>query len=86
MREAGYPDFVVTGWLGFFIRSQTPPDVLKKLQDNLIAVLNEPEIKNKFLEMGGIPGGRPQADFDKFVKDEVSRWGDVITRAKLSLD
>lgn len=86
MKESGYPDFVVTGWLGFFVRSQTPPDIVKKLQENLIAVLNDPEIKNKFIEMGGMPGGSPQPVFSNFVSAEVQRWSDLIERAKLSLD
>lgn len=86
MRESGYPNFVVTGWLGFFIRSKTPPEIQKKLQENLIAVLNEPEVKSKFIEMGGIPGGHAQSVFSKFVGAEVIRWGDLIDRAKLSLD
>ena len=86
MRESGYPNFVVTGWLGFFIRAKTPPEIQKKLQENLIAVLNEPEVKTKFTEMGGIPGGHPQPVFSKFVGSEVIRWGDLIDRAKLSLD
>ncbi len=86
MRESGYPDFVVTGWLGFFIRSHTPPDIVKKIQENLIAVLNDPEIKSKFIEMGGIPGGSPQPAFSKFVSAEVTRWSDLIERTKLSLD
>ena len=86
MRESGYPDFVVTGWLGFFIRAQTPPETQKIIQDNLIAVLNDPEIKNKFIEMGGLPGGSPQPAFSKFVSVEVTRWGDLIDHSKLSLD
>lgn len=86
MRESGYPNFVVTGWLGFFIRTKTPLEIQKKLQENLIAVLNEPEVKTKFIEMGGIPGGHPQPVFSKFVGAEVIRWGDLIDRAKLSLD
>lgn len=86
MRESGYPNFVVTGWLGFFIRAKTPPEIQKKLQENLIAVLNEPEVKSKFTEMGGIPGGHPQPVFSNFVQAEVIRWSDLIDRAKLSLD
>ncbi len=86
MQEAGYPDFVVTGWLGFFARANTPPDILKKISDNLIVVLNEPEVIAKFIAMGGSPGGRPQSAFKRFVDDEVIRWTDLIERAKLSLD
>ena len=86
MREAGYPDFVVTGWLGFFIRANTPPEIQQKIQDNLIAVLNDPEVKNKFIEMGGIPGGTPQPVFSKYVGSEIMRWSDLIDRTKLSLD
>ncbi len=86
MRESGYPNFVVTGWLGFFVRAKTPPEIQKKIQENLIAVLNDPEIQIKFTEMGGIPGGSPQPVFSKFVGEEVVRWSALIDRAKLSLD
>ena len=86
MRQSEHPDIVVTGWLGFFVHAEASPEIIQKLQENLIVVHKRPEIDSKFAEMGGIPGGRFQADFNGFVSDEVVRWGDLIKRTTLSLD
>jgi tripartite-type tricarboxylate transporter receptor subunit TctC len=86
MAQAGFNDFVVMGWLGFFASSQTPPAILAKLQENLIASMQDPEIVSKLQQTGGIPGGRSQASFSAMVNDEIQRWGGLIKKSNLSLD
>lgn len=86
MTEAGVPDFVVQGWLGFFAAAKTPPEVLAKMQTSLEKVLQDPEVVRRFREMGGIPGGEPQSQFAALVGAEQKRWGETIRLANLTLD
>ncbi len=86
MTELGMKDFNKVGWMGFFIPAKTPPDVAKKLNDALTAVLNEPELQKRYRDLGGIPGGKPQAQFAKMVSDDQKTWGELITSQKLQLD
>ncbi len=86
MAEAGVKDFVVQGWLGVFVAAKAPPEVIAKMQASLAKVLQDPDVARRFREMGGIPGGEPQARFAELVSMEQKRWGDTIRGANLTLD
>ncbi len=86
MAQAGIPDFVVTGWLGFFASSKTPPDVAAKLQEHLLAVMKDPEVVQQFRQMGGMPGGMAPEAFTALVNRDRKMWGDLIRARNLSLD
>ena len=86
MTELGMPDFNKVGWMGFFVPAKTPPEIVKKLTDNLIAVLHMPEVQKRYRELGGRPGGMPSDQFDKMVNDDQKSWGELIVSQKLQLD
>ncbi|MDR0274154.1 MAG: tripartite tricarboxylate transporter substrate binding protein [Burkholderiaceae bacterium] len=86
MAEAGVSDFVVTGWLGFFIAADTPRPVAAKLTDSLRQVLKDPEVVARFEDLGGIPGGQPQAAFAELVERDRARWAETIKASNVQLD
>lgn len=84
--ELGLQDFDKVGWMGFFLPAQTPPAVVRKLTDNLVAVLRDPEVARRYRELGGRPGGMPQAQFTQLVDNDRKSWGALITSRQLQLD
>ena len=86
MTELGMKDFNQVGWMGFFVPAKTPPDIAKKLNDNLTAVLHDPDIIQRYRALGGSAGGMPQAQFSQLVADDQKTWGNLITSQKLQLD
>ena len=86
LAEAGVPNTVVVGWLGFFAPAKTPADVSNKLSNALIQVLGDPEVKRQIGALGATPGGQPQASFARFVGQEVGVWREVIQHSKVELD
>ncbi|EPD34323.1 hypothetical protein HMPREF9701_06083 [Delftia acidovorans CCUG 274B] len=84
--ELGLQDFDKVGWMGFFLPAQTPPAVVRKLTDGLVAVLRDPEVARRYRELGGRPGGMPQAQFIQLVDNDRKSWGALITSRQLQLD
>jgi len=84
--ELGLQDFDKVGWMGFFLPAQTPPAVVRKLTDSLVAVLRDPEVVRRYRELGGRPGGMPQAQFTLLVENDRRSWGALITSRQLQLD
>jgi tripartite-type tricarboxylate transporter receptor subunit TctC len=84
--ELGLQDFDKVGWMGFFLPAQTPPAVVRKLTDSLVAVLRAPEVARRYRELGGRPGGMPQAQFMQLVDNDRRSWGALITSRQLQLD
>ncbi len=76
--EQGYPDFLVTVWWGVMAPAATPRDVVAKLNREINAALQDPELSEKLKGMGArIIGGSP-GDFAKFIDAEIARWGRAV--------
>ena len=79
--EAGVPGFDVASWYGFFFPAKTPPEIVRKLQADTVAVLAEPAIREKLEQLGvGIIGSTPD-ELAAQVRLEAERWGPVIKAA-----
>ncbi|MFT3800607.1 MAG: tripartite tricarboxylate transporter substrate binding protein [Burkholderiaceae bacterium] len=86
MAEAGVPNMVVTAWFGLFAPAGTPQPVLERLQQAASTILQTPEIRKRFAEMGGQAGGNSSAEFAAFVKQQQADWKEIVETAKLSID
>src|SRR6185295_4460156 len=65
------PGYEVTGWLGFGAPKGTPAEVVDKLNREINAVLADPVIRARMLELGSEPLAGSPADFGKLVADET---------------
>ena len=83
--EAGVPGFDVASWYGFFFPAKTPPEIVRKLHADTVAVLAEPAIRDKFEQLGvGIIGSTPD-ELAAQVRLEAERWGPVIKAAGIKV-
>ena len=83
MVESGFPDIVVTAWFGFFAPAKTPPAVIDRIYRSTKSVLALPEIKARFAELGGTPGGDTPEQFRAYVAAERQKWAQVAVLAKV---
>ena len=86
MAEAGIKDMVVTAWFGFVAPAGTPAEIVNKIQQATKKVLETPEIKQRFAELGGTPGGGTPAEFGAFMDKEQASWRKIVEAAKLSME
>ena len=85
--ESGGPkDFAVTGWNAVAVPPGLPPAVAEKIRADIEQALTGPEVAEKFKTFGYEQFPTTRAQFTQFVKDESQRFGDVIRKAKVSLD
>ena len=86
MTELGMKDFDKVGWMGFFLPAKTPPAVVTKLTQNLIALLKDPAVVQRYRELGGRAGGMEAQNFTKMVERDSKDWGNLIRSQNLRLD
>lgn len=84
--EQGIKDYVTSTWAGMLAPAQTPPAILKRVADEIAAIVKMDDVRAKLESMGTIPVGSTPADFEKFIADETAKWGKVIRSANVSLD
>jgi tripartite-type tricarboxylate transporter receptor subunit TctC len=82
MIEAGVPDFVVAGWLGFAVPANTPGAIVSRLNTELNRIAQNPAVKEKLLIQGFemLPLGSPEAAA-KQIADDQALWLPIIKQS-----
>jgi tripartite-type tricarboxylate transporter receptor subunit TctC len=78
MAEAGVPGFELSPFYGVMTRAGTPPEVLAKLNRDLVAILRNPAVRARIATLGGDPVGNSQAEFAEFLRTEAVKWGKLV--------
>jgi tripartite-type tricarboxylate transporter receptor subunit TctC len=86
LTEVGVPDFEVTTWYAMWAVKGTPKDVVDKMYQEVAKALAQPDIRKIWEEQGAVAGGQPPAEFGRFVRSEVQRWGRVVKEANIKID
>lgn len=84
--ESGYPDFEAVGWAMIFAPAGTPDDVVKYLNQKINAILESPEMAKALNERGGQPLVYSPENGQRFVADEVEKWGKAVKRSGAAID
>jgi len=84
--ESGVPDVVVMSWIGLIGPAKIPRPVVDRLNAELNASLNTPEMKEKMFALGvRVTPGPPEA-FQSEIKKDYDRFGPVIKAAGITVE
>lgn len=84
MREAGITGGEVGAWHGVLAPTGTPSEIVNQLNAEIAKALVASDVKQRLVEIGFDPVPGSPAQFDRFIKSEISRWAKVIRAAKIS--
>jgi tripartite-type tricarboxylate transporter receptor subunit TctC len=84
--ESGYPGFDVTLWLGFFAPSGTPPAVMKRLETELLHVVQSPDVKEQMTRQGLEPHSATSAQLAKLVRAEIENYKTAFKTAGIKIE
>jgi tripartite-type tricarboxylate transporter receptor subunit TctC len=79
--EAGLPGFEIISWGGMFAPAGTPAAIVLKLNQQINAALETPDVKERYSRIGVEPAGGPPQVLAKLVASEQKRWSKVIADA-----
>jgi tripartite-type tricarboxylate transporter receptor subunit TctC len=72
------PGYEASGIYGIGVPKDTPPEIVDKLNREINAALNDPRIKARLADLGGLILSGTSADFAKVLAEEVEKWGKVV--------
>jgi len=81
--ESGFEGFNILQWYGVLAPAKTPPEVVSRLHAEITKILNEPEVRNKVLDLGADPVGRAPAEFATFINSEIEKYRTLAAQAKI---
>ena len=83
---ANLPGYEATSWFGIVGPANMPADILNKDSTVLMAAINSPSVKEKYLAMGAQPVGNTPAQFATFIKNEITKWTKVVKDSGAKVD
>ena len=76
--ESGVPDYDLSGWIALFAPAGSPRPVVERLNAEVTKVLNLPEVRTRFLDLGAEPSPMRVPEFSTWVQHEVSKWTQLV--------
>ncbi|MBA3592979.1 MAG: tripartite tricarboxylate transporter substrate binding protein [Polaromonas sp.] len=82
-KESGLPAFVASSWNALAAPAKTPKDVIARLNKDITAVLNSPDVKKKLADLNVEARASSPEQAAELLAGETKRWGEVIVRARI---
>jgi tripartite-type tricarboxylate transporter receptor subunit TctC len=79
------PGYEITQSWGIVVPTGTPPQVVKRLSEEIMKAMSLPDIRERVLKTGAVPAGDSPAAFEAFIARERQRLSDVITKTGIVL-
>jgi tripartite-type tricarboxylate transporter receptor subunit TctC len=90
--EQGLPGFEATAWFGVLAPAATPAQVVQRLGAEMNAIALDPAFRQRMASLGAEPpgltpdGGTSPETFAAFLRGEIAKWADVVTRANIRVE
>lgn len=81
--EAGLPGFAVDVWFGLLAPAGTPRPIVDKVNRAVGAVLQNPEMRARLIEMNAVPAFNSPDEFSAQIKADIVKWGKVVRQANI---
>lgn len=84
--EAGYPDLIAYLWSGVAAPAGTPREIIERLNREINAAIDRPELKATVAKLGLEVGGGPPERLSERIVQETEVWRQVAEKAKVRID
>ena len=83
INESGVKGYDVMAWNGIAAPAKTPKAIIERLNREVNLILNSPEVKQKFLDVGiDSRGGSPE-DLRDLLSNEIDKWNNLVNTLKM---
>jgi tripartite-type tricarboxylate transporter receptor subunit TctC len=80
------PGFEIVGWYGVFGPAKMPKAIVTRLHDEIVKILQRPDVKDKLAEDGSEAVGNTPEEFRKFLDADVAKWAKLVKESGAKLD
>jgi tripartite-type tricarboxylate transporter receptor subunit TctC len=70
--EAGFANSDYNFWVGMFVPANTPADIVEKLHDETVKVMQNTAFQEKLAKLSIVPMTMTSEQFDAYVKDDIA--------------
>ncbi|MBK7661132.1 MAG: tripartite tricarboxylate transporter substrate binding protein [Betaproteobacteria bacterium] len=84
--ESGLPGFAVSNWIGLFAPAGTPPEIVRRLNAEVLKIMQSPEVVKRLESEGAKFLPMTAEQFADFQKAELLKWGKAIREAGIKAE
>ena len=81
--DAGVKGYAATNWYGLMAPAKTPAPIIARLNKELVAALNAPDVVKQLKDRGIDAAPGSPAEFTAFVRAEEKKWVPIIKRSNI---
>lgn len=72
------PGYEASGWYGVIVPAKTPANLVTRLNQDIVRILNIPDVREKMTRQGAeVVGSTPQ-EFSQYMRDGRQKWARLI--------
>lgn len=71
---------------GVFAPAATPPDIVRRLHDEIAKILAMPDMQKRLADLGSDPGNLTSEEFGALVRSDIAKFGDVVKKSGARID
>jgi tripartite-type tricarboxylate transporter receptor subunit TctC len=83
-KEAGLPEYLVSGWFALLAPRGTPPAIVARLNSELKAAIEDPTVCARFAQQGAEAIYMTLDESKKFIGDEIVKYHDIVAKAGIA--
>jgi tripartite-type tricarboxylate transporter receptor subunit TctC len=76
--ESGVPGYESVGWFGLLAPANTPPAVVKKINEVIVAAMETKEFRDHLATLGAEPKPQTPEEFGRYINADVAKWSKVV--------
>src|ERR1700719_3388124 len=80
------PGYDPSGWVGICSPTATPTAIINKLNNEINAIVGEPDTRGRLVSLGVRPLSMTSAQFGKLISDDTEKWAKVIRSANITIE
>jgi tripartite-type tricarboxylate transporter receptor subunit TctC len=84
--ESGLAGFEFNSWFALLAPAGTPPEIVARLNAEVVKALADPEVREKLIAQGLSPRGSSASDLGTATKDQYARYGRLFKQANIKGD
>jgi tripartite-type tricarboxylate transporter receptor subunit TctC len=86
LAEGAVPRFNSISWIGLLAPAGTPRDIVEKIAADVRDIVASDEVKNRLIELGGVPRTNTPAQFAEMIAADRQRYATIIRDRKITVD
>jgi tripartite-type tricarboxylate transporter receptor subunit TctC len=84
--ESGVRGYDVSSWYGVYALAKTPPEIIGKINADMVTLLSDPAVKEKFKVLGVLAQGSSPAELANKNKADAALWAPIIKEANIKVE